>query len=190
MAGAPVGLLGNAWTVTQPEPPETGWLHDRVEVRPSPIEGKGLFATAALAEGIVVLRLGGRLVSTAELTALVDAAAHDPAGLYIDTITVYEDAHLVLPAGSAAHFGNHSCDPNLWHAGPYDLVSRRAIHAGEELTIDYATNSGLANFTMTCRCGSTLCRGTITGNDWQRDELRNRYGNHWVPALQDRIRRR
>jgi hypothetical protein len=163
------------------------WLHDGVEVRQSSIEGKGLFAAEDLAEAIVVVRLGGRLGSTAELAALLDAATRDPVGLYIDTISVYEDAHLVLPVGNVAHFGNHSCDPNLWHVGPYDLVSRRAIRADEELTIDYGTHSGVPTFTMECRCGSTLCRRTITGEGWRRVELCDRYGNHWAPALWDRI---
>jgi hypothetical protein len=76
------------------------WLHDLVEVRESPIENRGLFATDDLSEGIVVIRLGGRLVSTAELAALLDQAtsglARNP---YIDTITVYEDAHLVEEVG-------------------------------------------------------------------------------------------
>jgi uncharacterized protein len=96
----------------------------------------------------------------------------------------------VLPARSVAHYGNHSCDPTLWHDGPYQLISRRRVLAGEELTIDYATNTGLADFRMTCRCDSPLCRRTITGEDWRRLELRDRYGNHWVPALQERIRDR
>ena len=28
-----------------------------------------------------------------------------------------------------------------------------------------------------------LCRGEVTGEDWRRPELRERYGDHWVPAL-------
>lgn len=37
------------------------------------------------------------------------------------------------------HYRNHSCDPTLWHADAYTLVTRRAVDAGEELTVDYAT---------------------------------------------------
>ncbi len=169
------------------DPPETVRLHDGLEVRRSPIEGDGLFATEDLAAGIAVARLGGRLVSSAALSRLLDVAEDDPGDRYVDTITVFDDAHLILPAGSALHFGNHSCDPNLWHVGPYDLASRRAIRAGEELTIDYGTNSGEPTFRMRCRCGSSLCRGTIAGDDWRRPELQARYGDHWVPALQARI---
>lgn len=171
----------------EPKPPATVWLHPHVNIRQSSIEGNGLFATTDLAEGVLVIRLGGRLVTTRELAELFGTAASDPAKPYIDTITVHEDTHLVLPLGSPVHFGNHSCDPNVWHVGPYELATRRPIAGGEELTMDYGTNSGISSFAMVCRCGSSLCRGTITGGDWRRADLRERYGRHWVPALLDRI---
>jgi hypothetical protein len=41
---------------------------------------------------------------------------------------------------------------------------------------------------MECACGADLCRGTVTGDDWRRPELRQRYGDHWIPALLARIR--
>jgi hypothetical protein len=40
---------------------------------------------------------------------------------------------------------------------------------------------------MDCACGSPLCRETVTGGDWRRAELRQRYGEHWIPMLLDRI---
>ncbi len=97
--------------------------------------------------------------------------------------------HLVLPPGQLNHYGNHSCDPNLWWADAYTLVARRPILAGEVVTSDYATSTGLANFAMACCCGSSLCRGVITGEDWRRSELQARYCDHWIPALLARIRR-
>jgi hypothetical protein len=158
------------------------WVDRRVAVRRSPIEGDGLFASAAIAEGTVVIRLGGRLVTSAALAELIDAAT-----TYVDTITVDEDAHLVLPPGTAAHFGNHSCDPDLWLVGPYELATRRPIAVGDEITLDYATVSGADGFAMDCHCGSARCRGRITSDDWRRPDLRRRYEGHWAPALQRRI---
>jgi hypothetical protein len=38
-------------------------------------------------------------------------------------------------------YGNHSCDPNLWWVGPYELAARRNLSAGEELINDYATST-------------------------------------------------
>lgn len=133
------------------------------------------------------MRLGGRLVSSADLRALIDAAAADPGHGYVDTITVDDDRHLVMPPRSVAHFANHSCDPTLWHVGPYELATRRDVRAGEELTVDYGTNSGAAGFVMDCRCGSPGCRTRVTSDDWRRPELQARYDGHWTPGLQSRI---
>jgi SET domain-containing protein len=164
-------------------PPDDVWLDRRVAVRASPIEGRGLFATEPIPAGEVVLRLGGRLVGTEELAELIAVADADPQLPYVDTITVHDDEHLVLPAASPAHFGNHSCNPTTWIGGPYELVARRDLEAGEELTLDYGTISGAPGFVMACRCGSALCRGEVTSDDWRRPELRARYGARWVPAL-------
>jgi SET domain-containing protein len=160
-----------------------------VTVGRSTVEGDGLFATDDVPAGTVVLRLAGRLVSSSELTELIAAANADPDAAYVDSITVYENAHLVLPTASIVHFGNHSCDPNLWHIGPYELAARRDIRAGEELTVDYGTSSGADGFSMRCQCRSPLCRGVVTSDDWRRPELRERYREHWVPALLERIAR-
>lgn len=174
-------------TVADPPEPDC-WLHPDVEVRPSPIAGLGLFATAPIAAGTVVSRLGGRLVSTAALRELFTAAARDPGRPYIDTITVGADLHLVLPPRRPNGYGNHSCDPNLWWVSEYELAARRDIAAGEELTNDYATSSGEPDFVLACSCGCRQCRRFITGSDWRRPELQERYKGHWVPALQARIR--
>jgi len=165
------------------------WIDSRVVVRPSTIEGSGLFADADISAGDVVLRLGGRLVSTAELTELIAAADSDPDVRYVDTITVDEDVHLVLSPGTRAHFVNHSCEPTLWHLRAFDLVARRDIGRGEELTVDCGTHSGAAGFTMTLTCRQPTCRGEISSDDWRDVELQARYRGHWVPALEERIRR-
>ncbi|HTA04540.1 MAG TPA: SET domain-containing protein-lysine N-methyltransferase [Streptosporangiaceae bacterium] len=172
--------------MTVPPQPDC-WLHPDVEVRQSSISGRGLFAVGRIAAGTVVSRLGGRLVSTAQLRELFADAARDPGHPYIDTITVDIDLHLVLPPRQPAGYGNHSCDPNLWWVGRYELAARRDLGPGEELTNDYATSTGEPDFVMTCSCGSAQCRGNVSGDDWRRLDLRTRYGRHWVPALLDRI---
>jgi predicted kinase len=177
--------LGPMMEVT--EQPTAVWVHPGVARARSTIDGDGLFTSQDLDVGVAVLRLGGRLVSSAELGALLATAGEDPGSGYVDTITVHDDAHLVLPPGTAAHWCNHSCDPNLWHVGAYEIAARRPIRAGEELTIDYGTHSGAAGFRMRCGCGSPSCRGEITSDDWQRPDLRARYRGHWTPALQARI---
>jgi hypothetical protein len=146
------------------------------------------FARRTIAPGVIVSRLGGRLVTGRELQQIFCESAHLPDHPYVDAITVDDDLHLVLPPGQPSHYGNHSCDPNLWWDDAYTLVARRLIEAGEEVTNDYATSTGTATFAMTCSCGSSLCRGVVTGDDWRLPELQARYRDHWIPALLARIR--
>jgi uncharacterized protein len=165
------------------EPEPDCWLHPDVEVRSSLIAGDGLFARAPIPAGTLVSRLGGRLVSWPELRDMFRQAAQQPDHPYINSITVTSTLHLVLPPGRANGKGNHSCDPNLWWVDTYTLAARRDIDLDEELTNDYATSTASAEFAMACRCCSALCRGVVTGSDWQLTELRDRYGEHWVPVL-------
>src|SRR5262245_33736984 len=153
-------------------------LIPHVEVRESPVDGHGLVATAPIAAGTVVARLDGQHVSTAELRRLLEAATS-----YVDTIAIDDDLHLVLAPGQPIHFGNHSCDPTLWHADAYTLVSRRDIAAGEEITVDYATQTTEPGFRLECRCGSPGCRGVVTGDDWRDAAWQERYRDHVVPAV-------
>lgn len=71
---------------------------------------------------------------------------------------------------------NHSCDPNAWLEG-LNLVARRKIRAGEEITIDYATfyNERMDDFV--CHCGAAGCRKTIRGTDY-KEPFVERYGEH------------
>ena len=94
-----------------------------------------------------------------------------------------EDLHLILAPGQPIHYGNHSCDPTLWHADAYTLVARRDLAAGEELTVDYATQTAESDFRMRCHCGAQTCRGLVTGDDWRSPRWQHRYGEHVVPAV-------
>jgi hypothetical protein len=157
-------------------------------VRASSVEGNGLVTTAEIPAGETVACLGGRIVSDDELGLLLAAAGTQGTPGYVDTITVADDAHLVLPVGEAIHFLNHSCDPNVWHLDAFTIAARRDVVAGEELTIDYATHSGLSTFRMDCSCGAPCCREVITGDDWRLGALHEKYREHWVPGLLERIR--
>lgn len=123
--------------------PSHCWLHPGVAVRESKIEGRGLFATVRLVEGTSVSRVGGRIVPSTALASLLAARDHDPSQPYVDTIMIDDDAHLILPPGNLNHYGNHSCDPNLWWADGFTLDARCDIEPGTELTNDYGTSPGI-----------------------------------------------
>ena len=135
-------------------PPRSGWLDDRLVVGRSRIQGRGLFARDFVPTGEVVVRLGGTLVTSLELRALLAAADSDPEASYVDTVTVEEDVHLVMPPGTTIHFANHCCDPSLWHVGPYEIATRRDLRNGDEATVDYATHTGAEGFRHAVRLRS------------------------------------
>ncbi|WP_433251180.1 SET domain-containing protein [Streptosporangium sp. CA-135522] len=158
--------------------PTECWLTPSAEVRPSPIEGLGLFATAEISRGDVVMRLGGRVIDDATLAGLTPPYS---------SLTVEDGVHLLIDPAHPVRYGNHSCDPNLWHDDSTTVVARRPVMPGEELSLDYATHSGVETWTMSCRCPSALCRGTVTGADWRLARLQSAYGDHWVTPLSRRI---
>lgn len=79
---------------------------------------------------------------------------------------------------------NHACDPTAWLQG-LDVVARRDIAAGEEITLEYATFYDDRMPDFGCACGSPRCRGTIRGADWSLDAMAA-YGDH----MSDHIRRK
>jgi len=71
---------------------------------------------------------------------------------------------------------NHSCDPNAWLEG-LDMVARRDIKAGEEITMDYATFYNEAMDDFVCHCGARKCRGIVRGTDYLKPFV-EKYGEH------------
>jgi uncharacterized protein len=142
----------------------------------SAIDGSGLFTRRALAEGETALVLGGTVIDDAELARLSQHSS----------LAVGEGINLLQADDDPARYGNHSCDPNLWLADEVTLVARRRIEAGEELTVDYATMT-VAPWQLECRCGAASCRGVVTGDDWRRPDLQERYRGRFSPFIDARI---
>lgn len=92
--------------------PETPWFDPRLELRDSPVHGRGVFATAPIRAGEVLQVVGGTVVTTSQ-----------------------------------------------GRRGPI----------------------------RPCRCGTPACRGRVTGQDWRRPELHERYRGDFPPYLQRRI---
>jgi SET domain-containing protein len=155
----------------------------KTEVRPSPIQGQGLFARVPIAAGEIVAVKGGHVLTVAQWAALeptLGAAEIQLAeDLFIAPVREYHRAGSML-------YTNHSCDPNLAIQGQIVLVAMRDVAAGEELTIDWATTDD-GDHRMTCHCGSPRCRGIVTGRDWMKPELQQRYRGWFCWFLQRKI---
>jgi uncharacterized protein len=142
---------------------------------PSAIEGRGLVAVAPIATDELVAIKGGHIVDTAMLRSLPERLANSDVqiadGFHLVALDEAEYEPVML-------FINHSCEPNVGFGGNIVLVAMRDIHAGEELTTDYALFDDYDG-EMECRCGTASCRGTIDGRDWRRPELQRRYGSYF-----------
>ena len=156
-----------------------------VKGQSSAIEGRGLTAAAPIAAGEIVAIKGGHIVDTATLHAL-------PERLQNSDVQIADGFHLVALEEAEYEpvmlFLNHSCEPNVGFAGNIVLVAMRGIAAGEELTTDYALFDDYDG-EMECRCGTASCRGVISGRDWQRPELQQRYGDYFSWYLRRRFDR-
>jgi hypothetical protein len=83
-------------------------------------------------------------------------------------------------------YSNHSCDPNLGIRGEITFVAMRDICAGAELTHDWAMTDD-DHYSIECNCGARDCRNTLTGKDWQRPDLQQRYVGYFSAYLTRKI---
>jgi hypothetical protein len=164
------------------------WRDPRIEFRTSRISGNGMFAREPIRKGEAVCVVGGIVMTDSEFAAF--QTAHS---LY-NSIQIDDHLHLVeAPEVTRNLEGsmNHSCDSSAWMADEATLVARRDIEAGEEVTIDYALFTTQSNWMLDtrCRCGSPHCRRIITGDDWRREDVQERYRDHFSPFINRRIER-
>lgn len=163
--------------------PNLSYISPRAEVRESLIHGRGLFAREPLAAGEVVCVKGGYIFDRAALKSM-------PVWYRSAEIQVAEDLFIGPLSedereGSMV-FSNHSCEPNIGVRGQIVFVALRAISAGEELTHDWATTDD-DDYQLDCRCGAATCRKLITGQDWRRRDLQEKYRGHFSTYLADKI---
>ena len=115
--------------------PETSpFTTNRVEPRPSPRHGTGVFATERIGEGEVV-----------EHTPVLVLAPEDTRFATEGSLSGYvydwEDGRTAVALGCGSLY-NHDPDPSAEYRSGADgqslvVIARRDIEAGEEITIDY-----------------------------------------------------
>jgi SET domain-containing protein len=160
-------------------------LSPKATVRTSAIHGRGLFAVESFARGEIVCVKGGYVFDRAKLKEieprLGPAEIQIGEDLFIGPVEEGErDGGMI--------FSNHSCEPNIGVVGQIVFVALRDIEAGEELTHDWATTDD-DGYRLECRCGAVNCRGVITGQDWRRKDLQEKYGEHVSWHLREKIKR-
>ena len=164
--------------------PPLSYLSPKTEVRRSNIHGRGLFATTDIAKDEVVGVKGGHIVDRQTLREQISpklgpVEIQIDAELFIAPVTEEEREASML-------YSNHSCNPNLGVRGEITFVAMRNIRAGEELTHDWAMTDD-DDYSVECNCGAADCRKILTGKDWQRPDLQQRYAGYFSAYLERKI---
>ncbi len=151
------------------------WRSPKIEVRDDTLAGRGVVACADIGRDEIVAIKAGHVVTRAEIDAVTAVAG--------DYALQIEDDFYISPRApdevlDMSVMINHSCDPNVGFRGNVIYVAMRDIAAGEELSHDYAMERS-DDYTLDCHCGSKLCRGKVTGDDWKLPALQRRYGDYF-----------
>ena len=139
-----------------------------IEVRNSPVHGRGVFARTHIPKGTRILEYLGDRVSHAAADARYED--HDESDNH--TFLFIVDPRTVIDAGvggNDARFINHQCKGNCESVIENRRVfidAARDIAAGAELGYDYEIGREKddppnVDEIYACRCGSPQCRGTM-----------------------------
>lgn len=160
------------------------WVSPKVRGGKSSINGgRGVFADEDIKKGEILTIYGGYVINLKEFQSLSDELKEFP--YHISEKLLFGPTKK-KDVGISEYF-NHSCQPNAGFRDSITLVAMRDVNKNEEITFDYATcmTSDILNFK--CSCGKNNCRNIITGNDWRKTELQNKYKGYFIPYIQDKI---
>jgi SET domain-containing protein len=128
-----------------------------VDVRPSTIDGHGVFAAQAVRAHRKIGEIRGEAISVEE--ARIRATRHER--IMIVELSPRRAIDFTKSA-DPMRFTNHSCQPNARLCidyGRVEFYALRDIGVGEELTVDYGQTHHAGQ--LACRCGAPGCRGAL-----------------------------
>jgi uncharacterized protein len=128
-----------------------------VDVKPSAIDGHGVFAAESIPKRAKIGEIRGEAISVEE--ARIRATRHER--IMIVELSARRAIDFTKSA-DPMRFTNHSCQPNARLCidnGRVEFYSLRVIEAGEEITVDYGETHHDGQ--LACRCGAQGCRGAL-----------------------------
>jgi SET domain-containing protein len=142
-----------------PGPPAERRRYQKYEVavRPSAIDGHGVFAAEPIGSQKKIGEIRGESVSIEE--ARIRATRHERIMIVeLSPKRAIDFSRSLDPM----RFTNHSCRPNARLCidyGRVEFYALRHIAPGEEITVDYGETHHAGR--LTCRCGARDCRGRL-----------------------------
>jgi SET domain-containing protein len=158
------------------------WITSKAKSFNSPVNGKGVIATASINKDEVVMVIGGIIVPREGILKYREILGH--IGIQIaDNFWIVPTARKELEETGCL---NHSCSPNIGFDGPITYVALRDIKKGEEIFLDYAFMETYFE-PFACKCDNKKCRKIIKSTDWQIPELQKEYGRYFSPYLKKKF---
>lgn len=128
-----------------------------VDVRPSTIDGHGVFAAEAIPRRLKIGEIRGESISVHE--ARIRATRSER----IMIVELSERRAIDFSKSpDPMRFTNHSCRSNARlciRQGRVEFYALRDIGSGEEITVDYGESHHEGQ--LRCRCGAPGCRGAL-----------------------------
>ena len=157
------------------------YVSSKVEIRSGSIDNIGMFAKEKILAGEIVYIKGGHILTKENLyySKIINSYLPISDNYYLGALTDEEEDSIKL-------YNNHSCDPNCGLHGEITFVAIRDIEPNEELTVDYAFIDN-EDYTFECHCGSPKCRHIVTGYDWKKKEIQDKYYQFFAQYLKDKI---
>jgi hypothetical protein len=184
---------------SQPQPTKGGPpipTSPLVEVRNSPVHGRGVFAAQPIKKGARILEyLGDRVSHDAADKRYED---HDESDNH--TFLFIVDKHTVIDAGvggNDARFINHQCNGNCESVIENRRVfidATRDIAPGQELGYDYEIGREKddppnVDEIYACRCGSPQCRGTMLWPPKKQTPRSSKKNSRKKPKAKSQVRK-
>ena len=134
--------------------------HSNIVVQNSPIHGKGVFATQAIAKGEILHQMNGKVVGLLKCFWLILTKK-----VQVDMpLQIGKSSYFILDEFSEAF--NHSCEPLCAITAKNEIIAIKDIAADEELTYDYAMTVlptfYTKNWKMSCGCNAKNCRQSVS----------------------------
>ncbi|HEX6704487.1 MAG TPA: SET domain-containing protein-lysine N-methyltransferase [Albitalea sp.] len=126
-------------------------------VRPSPIDGQGVFAVEPIVPRRKIGEIRGESISVAD--ARIRATRHERI-MIVEVST--RRAIDFSKSSDPMRYTNHSCSPNARlciRQGRVEFYALRRIEPGEEVTVNYGETHHEGR--LKCRCGAPGCVGRL-----------------------------
>ncbi|MFZ9918732.1 MAG: SET domain-containing protein [Ilumatobacteraceae bacterium] len=152
------------------------------EMRDSSL-GRRVVTTRRIAPGETIAIWRGQRISGDDVAQMAPEDRHQLLQVGLDDFLYVDRDDLCV-----VDFINHSCEPNCGFTTATTLVAMQEIPAGETITFDYAMSDANSFIEFSCRCGTSTCRGRMTGEDWRIPQLQRRYAGWFAPHVDALIR--